>query len=225
VQGHEKVVAELSSFECVEWRYDGLNGRVIEWTLEHGNTSHDPSVLAFVVGADGTVVAKAENRVPYAAPSFAEWLRAQAIAYERAHPRTAMPFVRAVVEGTGEGEERKVRCPALETARAESKAVLLYFGREAGKDAKKEHRREAKAARRMEKGTLDSKSAAEAAEGLTLLRFDLADGDHARFAKSLGVEAAPRILLWEPDEKEPEDLGERVSASSLRYRLRKRARD
>ena len=55
MQRDEAVAKLLPRFECVEWHYDGLNGKIIPWTMEHGNESHDPSVLAFVVAADGTV--------------------------------------------------------------------------------------------------------------------------------------------------------------------------
>ena len=47
----------LSRFEPVEWLYDGLKGKIIPWTKEHGGKSDDPSIQAFVVGMDGKVFA------------------------------------------------------------------------------------------------------------------------------------------------------------------------
>ena len=84
---------------------------------------------------------------------------------------------------------------------------------------------EAAAAKKFEKKTLDSKSAAKAAEGWTLLRFDLSNPDHARFAKTLGVETAPRLLLFLPGVEKPQALGERISPSALGYQLKKANRE
>ena len=49
MQGDADVAKILSRYEPVEWKYDGLKGKIVAWTLENGGTSHDPSVLAFVV--------------------------------------------------------------------------------------------------------------------------------------------------------------------------------
>ena len=224
MQADEKVAKELARFEAVEWRYDGLNGKIIPWTLENGNTHKDPSVLAFVVAADGKVVSRAEDRVPYSAGSFAKWLSEQAMSYARTHPRTKMPFLPAEVTGTGEGESRKAVCAELDAAKRDGKPILLYFGREATKGDDKTAKKAAAAAKKFEKKAFDSKSAAEAAKGWVLLRFDLADADHRLLAKAHGVTSAPRLLLIHPDEEKPVDLGERVSSSSLAYQLKKRAK-
>lgn len=54
--------------------YDGLNGAVVRWTLEHGNTNHDPSVLAWVLDPKGEVVEAAPAGVLYSASAFNGWL-------------------------------------------------------------------------------------------------------------------------------------------------------
>jgi hypothetical protein len=221
VQKDEKVVQELARFEAVEWCYDGLNGKIIPWTLANGNTHEDPSVLAFVVAGDGKVVARADDAVPYRAASFSKWLAEQAAAYARSHPKTAMPFLPAEVTGTGEGEKRKVGCAELDAAKRDGKPVLLYFGREARKGDDKAAKKAVAASKKLEQKALDSKAAAEAAKGWVLLRFDLADPDHRRVAKAYGVARAPRLILIHPDEEKPVDLGGRISASSLKYQLRK----
>jgi hypothetical protein len=216
VQGDDEIATVLRRYECVEWLYDGLNGKIIPWTKEHGNTNEDPSVLAFVVTADGTVLARAPDAVPYQAGSFSKWLAEQAAVFEREHPRLRLPFVLAELS-----EEEPPTCPALDRAREDRKPVLLYFGREAREDATRAEKRETKSCRALEKKALDSKSAARAAEGLVLLRFDLGAKPHAAFAKGLGVDSAPALLLWHPDAEKPEDLGDRISGSSLAYRLNK----
>ena len=211
----EKVVSEMASYELVRQLYDGLNGKIIPWTKEHGGTSDDPSVQAFVVGLDGKVQARAPDATAYQPSGFAKWLSEQARVYERAHPRTRMAFVRAEVK---EGEET---CTSLTKAREADQKILLYFGREAKEGQDRAAKKQTAAAKKFEKKTLDSKSAAEAAEGWTLLRFDLTNPDHAILAKTLGVETAPRLLIYLPGAEEPTDLGERISPSSLCYQLKK----
>jgi hypothetical protein len=211
----ESVKVEFKSFELVRWLYDGLSGKIIPWSKEHGGTSDDPSVQAFVLGGDGKVQARAPDSTAYQPGAFAKWLKEQAATYERAHPRTRMPFVRAEVAAGGE------TCAEFTLAREAEAKILLYFGREPTEGADRTAKKEAAAARKFEGKTLDSKSAAEAAEGWTLLRFDLANPDHARFAKTLGVEAAPTLLLFAPGAEEALNLGNRVSASSLTYQVKK----
>jgi hypothetical protein len=217
VQGHDKVTAVLARFEAVEWRYDGLHGKAIKWTNERGNTHPDPSVLAFVVTPDERLVAMAPGRSVYAASSFAKWLREQSDAYERAHPRTKVPFVRATVETTG-GEPR---CDEMTKAREAGKPIVLLFGREGRPDDDRSAKAEVKATRAFVKKQLGSKQAAENAKGWTLLRFDLADAGHASFAKKLGVSQAPATLMIVPGEKDPIDLTTKLRSGSLAYWLKK----
>lgn len=230
--GDEGVRGQLERFERVVWRYDGLDGKVIPWTLANGGTSHDPSVQAFVVAPDGKLLSRCEDAAVSTPSAFAKWLREQADRWERDHPRTALPLVRAEVACEGEGATRTARCAAVEGARAVGRPVLLWFGREAppaddrSKDAKT-RRAESAAAREAERAVLDSKQAADAAaasgpDGWTLLRFDLADADHALYARSLGVETAPALLLIVPGEEEPVRMP-RPTAADLAFRLRKHA--
>ncbi len=223
MQVHEKVQPLLARVEAVEWLYDGLNGKIIPWTLEHGNTNHDPSVLAFILKPDGTVITRAPNAVPYQASSFARWLEEQVDAYEKLHPRTRVPFVRADVRREGEGEDVSFVCAALEKARADRKPLLLYFGRDEKPGLDRGARKQVKVARKFEKSTLDSKSAAKEAVGWTLLRFDLGEEAQAAFAASLGVEAAPALVLFAPGAEGPEVLPRRLSGASLAYHLKKHA--
>jgi hypothetical protein len=176
-------------------------------------------VLAFVADADGNVIAKAEN---VSQPSaFAKWLDEQAAEYERTHPTTRIPFVRAQVVGEGEGDARKASCDALETALADGRAVLLYVGRSERPDDAKAARSVASASRKFEKKTLGSKQAAEVASRAVLLRLDLGDPDHALVAGGLGVEKVPTLLLWEPGAEKPQDLGGRISGAALAAKLKK----
>ncbi|MCU0727680.1 MAG: hypothetical protein MUE73_18120 [Planctomycetes bacterium] len=220
MQGHADVAALLDRFEPVEWLYDGLSGKVIAWTMAHGNTNHDPSVLAFVVSASGQVVAAAPAATPYQGSSFAKWLAEQAAAFERDHPRTAVPFARAEVAEAGGAAS----CAALDSARSAGRPVLAYFAREprAGDDAAM--KKECADCRAFEKKTLNAKSAAEAVtgtEGLLLLRFDRADALHAKLADRLGVTRGPVLLLFPAGAGDPENLGGKLDGSGLAYRLRK----
>lgn len=53
--------------------YDGLNGKVIQWTLKHGNTNHDPGILAWVLDPEGEVLAMAKGELG-SASGFVKWL-------------------------------------------------------------------------------------------------------------------------------------------------------
>jgi hypothetical protein len=213
----EDVKGELRRYEIVEWCYDGLNGKIIPWTLKNGGTSHDPSVQAFVLHNDGAVIARAPDAKVYQASSFHKWLAEQADRYEKTYPPTRVPLLRADVVRDGD----ELSCPALEEERTAEKPVLLYFGRGEREGQSKSHRKEVKAARKLEKGALDSRKAAEAAEGWALLRFDLGDADAAAWAASLGVDRAPAVLLWLPRQETPELLPARLTGASLAYALKK----
>jgi len=222
VETDEGVGKALSRFECVEEVYDGLGGNVIAWTKAHGGTSDDPSAQIFVLGRDGAFVARASDATAHDPKALATWLCDQSKAYERAHPKTALPLVRAEVAIEGQGEDEKAVCAALDDAKRRGAPALLYFGRDAAPEGAKKLQREVEASQKLERGALDAKSAAQSAKGWVLLRFDLADPTHARLAKSFGVGAAPDVVLVVPGGDAPIDLGV-PSAATLRYRLKKHA--
>jgi len=217
----DAVKEQVTRFERVEWCYDGLNGKIIPWTLEHGGTSHDPSVQAFVLGADGEVIVRAPDAEVHQARSFARWAKAQADAYELEHPRTRVPFLPAEVEVEEDGDVRSVRCAALEEARAAKRPALLYLGRGEREGQDRRLRAEVEAARRFERSTLDSKKAAEEAAGWVLLRLDLADATQAAFAAGLGVERAPALVLFLPGAEGGQVLRPGLTGAALAYLLRK----
>ena len=157
----------------------------------------------------------------YQAKAFTKWVVEQADAYERAHPRTRIPFQRAAVAVRGEGADRKAVSAELDEARAAQKPTLLYFGRDSFDEADKDAKKQAKLARKLEKGTLNSKTAEKEIAGWVLLRFDLADADHALLAKTMGVTEAPALLLFEPGAEAPKPYDERVSAQVLTGVLKK----
>jgi len=228
VQGDEKLAKVLTRYEPVEQHYDGLKGKIIKWTLENGNTNHDPSILVFVVGADGKVFSSLMNGQQYQAAALSKWALEQANAYEKAHPSLRLPFVRAKVALRGEGTDAKAVCSALDEAREAKKPVLLYFGRSpvGGSDTPtvrgwKAAKKEAKRSRKFEKGTLNSKVAAKEATGWILLRFDLADTAAARLAKTWDVKAAPALVLFEPGASSARVLDRKISGYALAALLKK----
>ena len=220
---HDDVLDVLDRYERVEWCYDGLNGKIIPWTKEHGGTSDDPSVQAFVVHVDGSVVARAPDVEVHRAAPFAAWLAEQADAYESLHPRTRLPFVRGELEEPLE-EGDPPRCPAAIRALGEGHPVLLYFGRDPVPEPSRNEKKQIRASQKFERSTLDSKKAAEAAEqveGLVLLRFDLADERASAYARSMEVEEAPRLVLLHGHADGPEVLKKGISGAALAYQLKK----
>src|SRR5262245_927765 len=215
------VQKQLPRFEQVEWHYDGLNGKVIPWTRQHGGTSEDPAVQVFVVTPDTGDVARAPRETAYAPSQFAKWLKEQADAFEKAHPATKVPFVPAEVAVQAEGTSRTWTCAAIDEARAASRPVLVYVSRGERADAEKALKAQAAAARKLEKAALDSSDVAKALEGWTLLRLDLADADHAAFAKTLGADKAPALLAIDPGEEKPQSLDTSLAGDALAFRIRK----
>ena len=205
----------------MEWCYDGLGGSIIKWTMENGSPKDHPSLLAFVVGRDGKVVSLLDNGQQYQAGSLAKWATGQVNAYEKAHPSTRLPFVRASVDVLGEGTDLEATCKELAEAQEAGQPILLYFGRAHFEPKDKKAKKERKLSKSLEKGTLNSKTAAKQAEGWALLRFDLADEEHAAFAGTLGVTAAPAILMWLPGTEKPTPIDRKISGHSLAALLKK----
>lgn len=114
-----------------------------------------------------------------------------------------------------EGTDRRATCDALDKAREAKKAVLLYFGRGYFDPKDKTGKKENKRARKFEKVVLNSKSAAKQIDGFVLLRFDLADADHATFAAAHGVTEAPTMLLFAPGAEKPQLLDRKTTGSRL----------
>ena len=176
-------------------------------------------MLCWLVGADGQVHAKLMDRRSYQAKSFASWLDESLTAYEKEHPATRVPFQRARLRGT----DNTPAAPAIEKARTDKQPILIYVGRDRYDEKDKQQKKQRKLAKSFEKKVLGSKSAAKLTTGWALVRFDLADDGHAKWLARFEVTEAPRLLLWLPDQDTPQDLGRKVTASSLASLLRKHA--
>lgn len=150
---------------------------------------------------------------------------AQADAYERAHPSTRLPFIRCKVTIRGEGSDAQAVCKAVDEAREAGKPLLLYFGRSHFAPKDKKGKKESKMARKFEKGVLNSKTAQKECAGWALLRFDLADGNHRAYARSLQVETAPTLLLWAPGAEAPAVLDRRITGHGLAFVMKKHRAD
>ena len=208
----------LPRVEPVEWLYDGLNGKIIPWTLENGGHSKDPSVQAFLVAADGSVFSRCPDGRARSASGFSKWLTEELASYEKKYPRTAFRFDTPdmdLIDGRAASE-------SFDAALRGKKPVLLYVGRSAPDPERKKTRKEVKATRRFERGALSSKKAAEAAKGYVRFKLDLADERNAAFAKTLGIEVAPALLLYLPGESAPMNLS-KVKGASLAFHLKKHA--
>jgi hypothetical protein len=221
VPGDADVVKQAARFEVAEWQYDGLTGKVIPWTKEHGGTSDDPAVQAFVVQPDTGQAARAPRDDAYAPAAFAKWLKDQADAYEKAHPSTRIAFAAAELKVDVDGTTRKVACPALEQAKTDGKPALVYVSRGDRADADKPAKEQAAASRKVEKALLNSGEAAKALEGWTLVRLDVADADHLAFAKTLGVDKAPALVVIVPGEEKPLTIDASVTGDALAFKLKK----
>jgi hypothetical protein len=64
------------AFVRVLQEYDGLDGKVIRWTFEHGNDNKDPGILAWVLDPKGEELGRPSGKTG-SASSFAAWLKEQ----------------------------------------------------------------------------------------------------------------------------------------------------
>jgi hypothetical protein len=218
VRPHEKIQKLLSKVEPVEWLYDGLGGKIIQWTLQNGGHSKDPSVQVFLVARDGAVFSRCPDGQTHSASGLSSWLKDEIGKYEKKYPRTAFRFERPdmdLINGRPASE-------SFLAAQRGNKPILLYAGRGSAGPKDRKARKEVKASRKFEKGALSSTKAAEAARGYVLFQIDLADERQAKWAKTKGIERAPTLLLYLPGEKAPIDLS-KVSGNSLAYHLKKHA--
>jgi hypothetical protein len=223
VPGDADVAKQAARFEQAEWQYDGLNGKVIPWTKEHGGTSDDPAVQVFVVVPDTGQVTRAPRDEAFAPAEFAKWLKEQADAFEKAHPATRVAFLAADVKSKGEGAAAKWTCPAIDAAKKDQKPVLVYVTRGERADADKAAKAQAAASRKLEKGLLDSEQAAKAVEGWTLVKLDVAEPDQLAYAKTLGADKAPALLVLVPGEDKPQTIDLSITGEALAFRLKKAA--
>ena len=215
---HEKVSKLLPKVEAVEWLYDGLNGKIIPWTLENGGHSKDPSVQAFIVARDGSVFSRCADGQAHSASGFSSWMRQEIARFEKKYPRTAFRFEAPdmdLIDGRPASE-------SFMAARREDKPILLYAGRDSAGAKDRKARKEVKASRKFEKGTLSNRKAAEAAKGYVLFKIDLADERQAKWAQTKGIGKAPTLLLFLPGESKPLDLS-KVKGASLAFHLKKHA--
>lgn len=144
-----------------------------------------------------------------------KWIDESVRAYEKAHPRTRLPFELADVKVKGSGTEAKASCKAIDDAHEAGTPVLIFVGRERYKLKDKVGKKEHKKTRSFQKKVLNAKSAAKEKEGWAFYRLDLSDTDHAKLAAQLGVTAAPALLAWLPGEEAPKDLGPRFTSYQL----------
>ena len=72
----ESIVKSLTDdFTPVMWKYDGLCGKVIQWTKAHGNSNDDPAHQVWILDADGRELARA-GREAETPSALTEWLAA-----------------------------------------------------------------------------------------------------------------------------------------------------
>jgi len=229
----DAVKKQLVGFELVQWNYDGLGGKVISWTKEHGGESDDPNVQAFVLDFDGRVRSRADERSVFTPAQFGRWLKKQSAAYGKDYPKTRLQLTRAVVELATDTDDTtaasRATCAALETARQSGAPVLVYVGHgpaTAGTPSRAT-KAEIKACVRFENDALNSKQAHVAAKKWTLLRIDRSRPADAALAKSLGVARAPAIVLLPAPTKAaqgkrtPVLLDGKTTGLSLAHQLKK----
>lgn len=217
------VAKQMARFEQAEWQYDGLTGKVIPWTKEHGGTSDDPAVQVFVVVPDTAQVTRAPRDEAFAPGDFAKWLKGEADAFEKTHVATRIAFAAAEIKTEIQGTTTKWSCAAIDAAKKDAKPVLVYVSRGERADADKTAKAQAAASRKLEKGLLDSEQAAKAVEGWTLVKLDVAEADQLAYAKLLGADKAPVLLAFGPGDDKPQALDLTITGEALAFKLKKLA--
>jgi hypothetical protein len=75
--------ALTNDFTPVMWKYDGIGGKVIQWTKAHGNTSDDPAHRIWILDAEGREISRAAGEAE-SPSSILDWLANGVEAWKKA---------------------------------------------------------------------------------------------------------------------------------------------
>ena len=184
------LVKEISdAYVPVMWPYDGLGGKVIGWTKQHGNTNDDPSHLIWVVDADEKEIAHAAGGDAESSSSMQKWLVENAKAYEKAKKRG----VAHLFEDAASSEEA--------TAAGEG-VVVVWFYASAPESASAEVKAAAARSKALADGVLASKKLEDACRPLVLRKFDVAKSGDGAAPPATALAEVPYLRVIAPTPKD-----------------------
>ena len=198
-----QVQEALRSYVFVEWRYDGKGGKVNQWARQHGDPEpNDPCILGWILDAR-------ENTLSGPPDGFfkdPETLAGRLVAVARSENAPGVPFLLVDAQGG------KPAIPEADEALGKGEPVLLYFL--ASEDpADKKTAKSAKACRELEEKALASKKVEKAARAFACFKLDLGKAGNREYAGTLGVSAAPAVVLIPAGGGKPAVLKEPTAAS------------
>ena len=186
----------------VMWKYDGLGGKVIQWTKQHGNTNDDPAHKIWLVDAAGVEIARAD-REGETASSLVEWLTKAIETWKKAKT----PGIAHLFSAPADGVDA--------TAAGVRPRVIWYAATDA-KDAAPELKGAATRTKDLAEKVLSSKKLESLTTGVDLVRVETAVGADGSPADAATLATVPRIVLLGPatgEGKEP--FRSELSGSSL----------
>lgn len=191
-----KVQEAVQVFERVEWKYDGIGGRVIQWTKQHGNANDDPSVLVWVLDAKESVIG-APSAGEYQAPGpFAKWLSEMKVEHDRKTARIPPEMAVQWEESSATVME------GVTSAIDQGKPVFVYVAIPQERQDEKEWKAARKECLKFEHGALADKGLAELAAKCYSVRLDFSDDAVKDLVKAWGVKRAPALVLIDPKKKD-----------------------
>jgi len=200
VLSDKDVQAALAAFECVEWQYDGIGGSVIKWTKQHGNTNDDPAHLLWVVDAKEEAIGAADGKAE-SASGMVSWMKDMKLAHDRKIGRLPREMA---VEWTDAKPGDDGALAALDEAKKDGKAVLVYLGVPESRKDEKDWTAARKECDKLERGALADKDFAKLTEKCVRVRLDLGDEKSREFAKKAwSLEKAPALVLIDPKKDKP----------------------
>ena len=171
-----------ASFVPTMWTYDGLGGKVIHWTKDHGNTNDDPSHLVWIVDADGNEISRAKGEAE-SSGAMAKWLVEGLKAFEKSRKRGVAHLFEPVAEGDD----------AL--AAPEKGAVVVWYYASAAEGASTERKAAAARTKALAEGALASKRLEDPLRSLPLRGVDASVDRDGVPASAEMLSHLPRLVI------------------------------
>lgn len=168
----------------VMWKYDGLGGKAIAWTKQHGNTNDDPSHLIWLLDEDGAEIARAGGEGETSA-SLVEWLASSIATWEKRR---------------APGIARRFEAPAdgVDVGVAGARARMIWYAATDAEGAAPERRSAAERTASLALKVLSSKKLEGLTENVDLVRVDGSVAADGTAADAATLARLPRIVILGP---------------------------
>lgn len=184
--------ALTNDFTPVMWKYDGIGGKVIQWTKAHGNTSDDPAHRIWILDAEGREVSRAVGEAENPS-SMIDWLAKGVEAWKKAKT----PGIAHLFAAPPEGGD-----PAVPGA----KARVVWYAATDAEGALPESRAAALRTKTLAEKVLASKKLESLTKDAELWRVEAATTSDGQPVAAEEAEKLPRLVVMGPAQPEAKAL-------------------